>query len=100
MPAESVATAVAFRKSRRRMVMSPLPHAELRQSAYLHLLPERLLRRRLVDRGLGQRFGFLCGLDGLVEIAGIAGLLGGGQSRGRGGPLVAQLAGFGIRGFG
>src|SRR5205809_697307 len=65
----------------------------------MRAFPERFLRRRLVDRSLGQCFGLLRRLDRPVEVASIGSLLRRRQRRRGRGPLVAQLAGFLVGGF-
>src|SRR4051812_42375656 len=79
-PLASAATLVALIKSRRRMVMLP-SRARRPALANLQVPPALLLGCRLEDRSPGQRLRLLGGLDGLVELAGLAGLLGGGERR-------------------
>src|SRR3954468_7573273 len=98
---DSAATPESFRKSRRRMVIRCLraPSTTLARSAYLESFPRFLFARGLIDRGFRQRFGFLGGGNGLVEIPAAGRLFRGSQGRSRRGPLIAQRAGLFVGGF-
>ena len=82
VPRESAAAPEILRKSRRRMVMRYL-RASAGRSVNFKRFPGVFLAGRLVDRGLGQRFGFLRRRDRLVEIAAVGGLFRGRRARPR-----------------
>src|SRR5882757_8392745 len=102
-PPESAVAPARVRKSRRRMVMRCL-RASTRarrkeSSAYLEVFPAFFLACSLIDRSLGQRFGFLRLRHRLVEVALVGGLFGIRQSRSGHGPLIALQTRFLVGGF-